>query len=158
MSLATAATPYALYGLLLALVGAGCGLALAPLSGMIVHALPPSHGGVSSGLNSTTRELGSALGVAVLSTILSARFASHLPAALRNLPGGAGQAVRHSVTAALAYAARAPGPAARAHLLDATRDAFTSGISLGLRVGAVVLLLATVIVARQYPRDGREPE
>jgi hypothetical protein len=35
---------------------------------------------------------------------------------------------------------------------------FTSGISLGLRVGAVVLLLATVIVARQYPRNGREPE
>jgi EmrB/QacA subfamily drug resistance transporter len=153
MSFATAATPYALYGLLLAVVGGGSGLALAPLSGMIVHALPPTHAGVSSGLNSTTRELGSALGVAVLSTILTTRFAGHLPAALRNLPGAGGQAVRQSITAALAYADSAPSPSARAHLLAATRDAFTSGTSLGLRVGAALLLLATVVVALQHPKE-----
>jgi EmrB/QacA subfamily drug resistance transporter len=153
MSFATAATPYALYGLLLALVGGGCGLALAPLSGMIVHSLPPSHAGVSSGLNSTTREFGSALGVAVLSTILSARFASHLPAAMRALPGAEGQAVRHSITAALSYAGGVHNPAVRAHLLDGTRDAFTSGTSVGLRVGAALLLLTTAIVALQYPTE-----
>jgi EmrB/QacA subfamily drug resistance transporter len=153
MSFATAATPYALYGLLLALVGGGCGLALAPLSGMIVHALPPSHAGVGSGLNSTTRELGSALGVAVLSTILTARFASHLPGALRALPGTSGRAVRQSITAALAYAGRAPSPAVRAHLLDGTRDAFTTGTSAGLRVGAALLLLTTAVVALQYPKE-----
>jgi len=159
MSFATAATPYALYGLLLALVGGGCGLALAPLSGMIVHALPPSHAGVGSGLNSTTRELGSALGVAVLSTILTARFASHLPGALRALPGSSGLAARRSITAALAYAGRAPSPAVRAHLLDGTRGAFTSGTSAGLRVGAALLLLTTAIVALQYPREqGTEGE
>jgi len=155
MSLATAATPYPLYGLLLAAAGGGCGLALAPLSGMIMHALPPSHAGVGAGLNSTTRELGSALGVAVFSTILTARFASHLPAALRDLPGSGGQAVRQSVTAALGYAGSAPDPAARAHLIDATRDAFTSGTSTGLRVGAALLLLATVVVALQHPKDSR---
>jgi hypothetical protein len=156
MSFATAATPYPLYGLLLALVGGGCGLALAPLSGMIVHALPPSHAGVSSGLNSTTREFGSALGVAVLSTILTARFASHLPAALRDLPGASGGAVRHSITAALTYAGSAPSPAVRAHLLDGTRDAFTSGTSVGLRVGAALLLLTTAIVALQQPKEQRK--
>jgi EmrB/QacA subfamily drug resistance transporter len=155
MSFATAATPYPLYGLLLALAGAGCGLALAPLSGMIVHALPPAHAGVSSGLNSTTREFGSALGVAVLSTILTARFASHLPAALRDLPGAAGQAARQSVTAALGYAGRAPSPGARAQLLAATRDAFTSGTSLGLRVGAALLLVTTVVIVVQFPREQR---
>jgi EmrB/QacA subfamily drug resistance transporter len=157
MSLATAATPYPLYGLLLAVAGAGCGLALAPLSGMIVHALPPSHAGVAAGLNSTTREFGSALGVAVLSTILTARFADHLPAALRDLPGASGQAARQSVTAALAYASQAPSPGGRAHLLAATRDAFTSGTSLGLRVGAVLLLLTTIAVLFQYPREGKAP-
>jgi len=156
MSFATATTPYALYGVLLALVGAGCGLALAPLSGMIVHALPPSHAGVSSGLNSTTRELGSALGVAVLGTILTARFVSHLPAALRSLPGASGQAVRQSVTTALAYAGSARGVSTKAQLLDATRDAFTSGTSVGLRVGAALLLLTTVVVALQHPREKNE--
>ncbi len=158
MSLATAATPYPLYGLLLAVVGGGCGLALAPLSGMIVHALPPSHAGVGAGLNSTARELGSALGVAVFSTILTARFASHLPAALRDLPGPGGQAVRQSVTAALGYAGSVPDPAARAHLIDATRDAFTSATSAGLRAGAALLLLATVVVAVQHQKDPRPRE
>lgn len=126
-----------------------------PLSRMIVHALPPSHAGVSSGLNSTTREIGSALGVAVLSTVLTTRFASHLPAALRNVPGPEGQAIKYSITSALHYAASAPGPAVRAHLLDATRDAFTSGTSVGLRVGAALLLPTTAVVALEHPSEER---
>ena len=90
------------------MVSAGMGLAMPPLSGMMVHSLPPSHAGVSSGLNSTTREFGSALGVAVLSTILTARFASHLPATLARVPGAQGQAIRHSITSALHHAAATP--------------------------------------------------
>jgi len=156
LSFADAATPYPLYGLYLVVVSAGMGLAMPPLSGMIVHSLPPSHAGVSSGLNSTTREFGSALGVAVFSTILTARFASHLPAALKNVRGTQGQAIRDSITSALHYAASTPDPAVRAHLVDGTRDAFISGTSIGLRVGAVLLLLTTAVVAHQHPRD-REP-
>jgi len=153
LSFATATTPYALYGLLLAFVSGGMGLAMPPLSGMIVHALPPSHAGVGSGLNSTTREFGSALGVAVLSTVLNSRFASHLPAVMRNVPGPAGQEIRQSITAALQYAASNPNPVLRAQLIDGTRDAFTSGTSLGLRLGAALVLLATVVVAHQHPAE-----
>ncbi len=153
LSFATAATPYPLYGLLLALVSGGMGLAMPPLSGMIVHALPPSHAGVSSGLASTTRELGSALGVAVLSTILTARFASHLPAAMRDVPGARGQAIRNSITSALRYASSVPDPAVREHLINATRDAFTSGTSTGLRVGAALLVVTAAVVARQHATD-----
>jgi EmrB/QacA subfamily drug resistance transporter len=150
LSFATEATPYPLYGLLLALVGGGFGLALPPLSGLIVHALPPSHAGVSSGLNSTARELGSALGVAVLSTILATRFTNHLPDIMRNLPGSNGQVVKHSITAALRYAMNAPNPNDRTHLIQATRNAFTSGTSLGLRIGAALILLTAVGVTLQY--------
>jgi MFS family permease/alkylhydroperoxidase/carboxymuconolactone decarboxylase family protein YurZ len=156
LSFATAATPYPLYGLLLAVIGGGMGLAMPPLSGMMVHALPPSHAGVSSGLASTTREIGSALGVAVLSTVLTTRFASHLPAALQDVPGAQGQTIRHSITAALHYAAGAPGAGARGHLLDATRGAFTSGTSAGLRVGAALLLITAAVVAFQ-PSAGQQP-
>jgi EmrB/QacA subfamily drug resistance transporter len=153
LSFATASTPYLLYGVLLAVVSGGMGLAMPPLSGMIVHALPPSHAGVSSGLNSTTREFGSALGVAVLGTVLTARFADNLPAALRNVPGAAGAEIRHSVTAALQYAGSVPDPAVRAQLVSGTRDAFTSGTSLGLRIGAVMILVVAVIVAQQHPKE-----
>jgi EmrB/QacA subfamily drug resistance transporter len=156
LSLATASTPYPLYGLLLAVISAGMGLAMPPLSGMMVHALPPRNAGVGSGLNSTTREFGSALGVAVLSTILTTRFASHLPAALRTVPGPQGQAIRQSITAALHYAASTPNPVARAQLIEGTRDAFTSGTGLGLRVGAALILLTAVLVACQHPREQRK--
>jgi EmrB/QacA subfamily drug resistance transporter len=151
LSLCTAGTPYPAYALMLALVSAGMGLAMPPLSAMIVGALPPSHAGVGSGLNSTTRELGSALGVAVLSTILTTRFASRLPAALRHVPGAEGATIRHSITAALSYAASATSPGARARLVDATHAAFTSGTSLGLRVGAALMLLTAVAVFYQHP-------
>jgi hypothetical protein len=46
-----------------------------------------------------------------------------------------------------------PDPAVRAHLVSGTRDAFTSGTSLGVGVGAVLLLITTAVVAHQYPRD-----
>jgi len=151
LSLETEATPYPVYALWLALVSAGMGLAMPPLSGMMVHALPPSHAGVSSGLNSTTRELGSALGVAVLSTILTTRFADHLPAALRDLPGAQGAAVRHSITAAISHANSDGNPVVAAHLLHATRAAFISGTSLGLRVGAALILLTAAVVFHQHP-------
>lgn len=123
LSFVTASTPYPLYGVLLAITGTGIGLAMAPLSGLMVHALPPTHAGVGSGLNSTTRELGSALGVAVLSTILATRFARRLPAPLRHLPGAPGQAVRHSITTALQYAAQTSSGAARACLVGGIHDA-----------------------------------
>lgn len=47
---------------MLALVGAGMGLAMPPLSGAMVQALPPTHAGIGAGLNGTTREFGAALG------------------------------------------------------------------------------------------------
>ena len=45
-----------------------------------------THAGVSSGLNSTTRELGSALGVAVLGTILTVHVGRHLSPAIYHVP------------------------------------------------------------------------
>ena len=155
LSLWTAGTPYPAYALMLVLVSGGMGLAMPPLSAMIVRALPASHAGVSAGLNSTARELGSALGVAVLSTILTARFASRLPATLKHVPGAQGDEIRHSITAALGYATGVANPDARAQLVHATQAAFTSGTSLGLRVGAALILLTAAAVFRQHPNERR---
>ena len=54
-SFSTAGTPYALYAVMLRVVSAGMGLAMPPLSAMMVRALPATHAGVSPGLNGTTR-------------------------------------------------------------------------------------------------------
>ena len=109
----------------------------------------------AQGSTAPTRELGSALGVAVLSTILTTRFASHLPAAgvLQHVPGPRGAAIRHSITAALGYATSATNPDVRAQLVHATQAAFTSGTSFGLRVGAALILLTAVVVFHQDPNE-----
>ncbi|MFB9903423.1 MFS transporter [Allokutzneria oryzae] len=71
LSLSGTETPYWVYALLLVVTGFGVGLANPTLSGDVVAALPARQSGVASGLSGTARELGSALGVAVLATVMS---------------------------------------------------------------------------------------
>jgi MFS family permease len=123
---------YVIYALWLAVVGVGFALALPSLSAELTAALPPEQAGVSGGLQSATRELGSALGVAVVGTVLTAVFTQHLPASLlRDHP------VPRTVAEALAAApARHP----------AIIEAFTTGAMTALRVAGVVTLVAGALV------------
>lgn len=135
LSASDAQTPYAQYAVWLVVTGIGVTLALPTLSGVIARSLPPAQAGLGTGLQATTREFGSALGVAVIGTVLTARFVDALPPGLR-----AGQATR---TAAQALAATAP---------DRAQDvvtAFVAGTEAGLRVtGLTVLVLGALVVAQ----------
>ncbi|RSS38936.1 MFS transporter [Streptomyces sp. WAC08241] len=71
MSFATASTPYPLYALFLVLLSLGMGLCVPVLSAAVMTSLPQERAGLGSGLNGATREIGSALGVAVMGTALS---------------------------------------------------------------------------------------
>ena len=82
----TAGSSYPTYAVWLVVFGIGFALALPILTAQITAALPHERAGVGAGLQSTTRELGSALGVAVVGTLLTAHFASRLPANLRAAP------------------------------------------------------------------------
>ncbi|MGW5718797.1 MFS transporter [Amycolatopsis sp. NPDC003865] len=72
LSTSDAQTPYAVYAAWLVVTGIGVTLALPTLSGVITGSLPPEQAGVGTGLQATTREFGSALGVAVIGTVMSA--------------------------------------------------------------------------------------
>ncbi|MGW0803062.1 MFS transporter [Nonomuraea sp. NPDC002799] len=71
LSFADAALPYPVYAAGLVLMGAAMGLCLPVLSHEIMAALPRERAGLGSGLNSATRELGSAIGVAVMGTVMT---------------------------------------------------------------------------------------
>ncbi|WP_240930255.1 MFS transporter [Streptomyces coryli] len=79
LSLTGADTPYPLYGLVLLALAAGMGLAMPVLSAQIIAALPAHRAGLGSGLNSAVREVGSALGVAVMATVLAGHFGGAAP-------------------------------------------------------------------------------
>jgi len=133
LSTSDAHTRYLGYAVWLVVTGVGVTLALPPLSGAIAGSLPPAQAGVGAGLQATTREFGSALGVAVVGSVLTARFVAALPPDIR--------AEHHPRTVAQALATTTP-----AHAHDVL-TAFVSGADLGLRViGVGVLVLGALVV------------
>ncbi|MFF4283533.1 MFS transporter [Streptomyces kronopolitis] len=76
LSTTNALTPYLLYMAFLLVMSAGAGLAMPTLSHAIVASLPAHRSGMGSGLQGAARELGAALGIAVVGTVLSVRLAS----------------------------------------------------------------------------------
>ncbi|GGM52868.1 MFS transporter [Longimycelium tulufanense] len=146
-------TVYPLYAACIVVVGLGSALSNPPLSTAIISSLPPHQQGVGSGINSFSREIGGALGFAIFGTILNGHFATGLPSRVRDMPGEAGDVARRAVGSALAVI-RDSGVDVES-LSQAVRLAFTDAMSVALRVVALILLLATVLVAIWYPKAER---
>src|SRR6266545_4985144 len=75
---------YGLVAASLALLGTGMGLTMAPATESIMGSLPPAKAGVGSAMNDTTRQVGGALGVAVLGSILAAGYGAAIQPTLRS--------------------------------------------------------------------------
>ncbi|RSN22170.1 MFS transporter [Streptomyces sp. WAC 05977] len=132
LSTSDASTPYPVYAAWLVVTGIGVTLALPTLSAAISGSLPPSQAGVGAGLQATTREFGSALGVAVIGTVLTGRFVTALPSDIRADHGP------HTVAQALAAV---PGRSPE------VISAFVTAASTALRViGVSVLVLGALVV------------
>jgi predicted MFS family arabinose efflux permease len=89
-------TPYAVYACWLLVVSAGTGLSMPTLTLGVVTSLPPHQAGLGSGLGTSAREVGAALGVAVTGTVLAAHT---------DLAHGLGPALRTSALLLLAATA-----------------------------------------------------
>ncbi|MFE0461647.1 MFS transporter [Kitasatospora sp. NPDC058965] len=138
------ATPYWRLALILLLLGAGLGLAMPPATTAITDALPPTQQAVGSAMNDLARELGGALGIAVLGSILAAGYRSHLT--LPGFPARVTEAARSSLGAAAGMG----GP-----VLEHARTAFVAGLQDALLGGAAVVLAAAVGVALLLRRTAR---
>ncbi|MEU8828785.1 MFS transporter [Streptomyces sp. NPDC048636] len=142
LSVADADTPYPLYAAVFLVLASGMGLAMPMLSASILGALPHSRAGLGSGLGSAAREIGSALGVAVMGTVLTGRFTDRLPEALSGHTDSAGEAMA---------AARALGPAEHARVISA----FTDAMAIGFRVVAAVVAVLAVVVLVWFREEKR---
>lgn len=134
LSFVDATTPYFPYALALLLVAAGMGFSVPSLSSGIVSSLPAEQAGVGSGINSAVREIGAALGVATVGTILASSLRRGLPAAVD----------REASAFEVISEARRLGSAIESE----TVRAFTDAMSAGLRVVALVVLVGAVASAR----------
>jgi len=129
----------------------GMALSISPMTASIMSAVPPRRAGAGSAMNDTTRELGAALGVAVLGSLAASRYAAGIHPAVAGLAPAAQAAARSSLAGALQVAAGLPR-AAGAVLGTSADRAFVSGFHLAGVVGAVLAGASSIIVVRYLPR------
>jgi EmrB/QacA subfamily drug resistance transporter len=142
------------YGIVLAVIvtlGVGMGLAMAPATESIMGSLPKAKAGVGSAVNDTTREVGGALGVAILGSLLAAAYHSSMDtsAAVQALPAPAAAAAHDSLGGAVQVAGQL-GAAGQPLLADATR-AFVDAMSSTVLIGAVVAALGALVALVWLP-------
>ena len=146
-------TPYLALALAMALLGAGLSLTAAPATGSIISAVPPAKAGVGSAVNDTTREVGGALGIAVLGSLSTAVYRSGLDLKGLRLPPAAAAAARESVGGATQFARAIPGGH---ELAVRAGTAFTHSFNLASGVAAVLSLLAAAGTAVVFSRRAED--
>jgi EmrB/QacA subfamily drug resistance transporter len=155
LTLFTGLTPHTAYAYVVVCViplTAGIALAMSPMTASIMGAVPARRAGAGSAMNDATRELGAALGIAVLGSVAASRYASNVAPFLRRLSPADQATARTSIDGAIRVAATLPKPAA-AVLTGAANHAFVSGIHLAVTVGAVLALISAFIVFRYLPHS-----
>jgi len=138
--------------------GFGVGLATAQLTGVVLSDVPVREGGQASGTQSTSRQVGSALGIAILGTVLFASTAGILAAKLddRGIPAAQNDQVVSAVidSAGGAIAGLEANPETAA-LADDAKSAFSTGTSIAAFTAAgflVLGLIATLSLGSGRPR------
>ena len=136
-------TGYPQLAVSLVVLALGMGLTMPPSTTLIMSSLPLGKAGVGSAVNDTTRELGGALGVAILGSLLASAYRDGLGEALAGAPAPAVEAARASLGGALGVAGRLGDDA----LALAARSAFVDGLGTAVLVGAAMTLLGAAFVA-----------
>ncbi|MDJ0345023.1 MFS transporter [Streptomyces sp. H10-C2] len=141
MSGLTPGTGYPLIGAVLLIVGVGAGFSFTVTADVILSSVPGEEAGAAAAVSETAYELGAALGIALLGSIVTGVYSGlTLPA---GLPPDAVSHAQDSLAGAVEVAGKLPAPNADA-LLVAAQASFTDGLRLAATVGAVVLLAAAV--------------
>ncbi len=156
-------TPIWLLEVIFFLMGAGMAHIMTPVSVVIMQALPREKAGSASALSNTFRQVGGALGIAVLGSVLSTAYRNSIEGHLGQLPPVLRHTAGESIEATLGVAAKL-GPEGRA-LVTPAYDAFLHAMHVTALWGAGIAVLGAVVVAlflpgrRQDPqRPGREQE
>ena len=160
LALATPHTPY--WGIMgaLALIGAGFSILVTTTPAAIVAGLPEDQAGVGSAASETSKMMGGSIGIAIGGTLLATGYRSSIgstidelsaesPAAAEALAGA-----RDSIGRSLSAADELGGTAGE-QLAAAAVNAFDTGMTLSLLVGAAIACVAGIAVAMLYPKTAK---
>ncbi|MFF4397705.1 MFS transporter [Streptomyces sp. NPDC001480] len=130
-------TGYPVLGAALLVVGVGAGFSFTVTADVILAGVPKEQAGAASAVSETAYELGAALGIALLGSIMTAAYRDFTG------PAGTPEGAHESLGAAVEASTSMPPHTAHA-LLDAARDSFVHGLHLASGAGAAVLLATAV--------------
>jgi EmrB/QacA subfamily drug resistance transporter len=138
---------------MLALLGAGLGITMVPATNAIMGTLPLNQAGVGSAATDTAQEVGNALGVAILGSILAAAYQASMDAApaIRALPAPLRAIARDSLGRAVALASQMSSPGAQT-LLNVARSAFVAAIGPTVLIGAIIVGCGALVAIFFLPR------
>ncbi|HEY0520542.1 MAG TPA: MFS transporter [Ilumatobacteraceae bacterium] len=128
----------------------GIALAMSPMTASIMSAVPSRRAGAGSAMNDATRELGAALGVAVLGSLAASRYSNSVARAIDAVPAASRGSARTSLAGAL-DAANALGGSAGSGVRLAAQQAFVTGIHFAVTIAACLAALAAGVVLRFLP-------
>ncbi|MFJ9658300.1 MFS transporter [Streptomyces griseoflavus] len=147
-------TPIWVLEVVFLLMGTGMAHVMTPVSVLVMQALPRQKAGSASALSNTFRQVGSALGIAVLGSVLSAAYRGGIEDELGLLPPAARHAAGESIEATLAVADRL---GARGEALTVAADeAFLHAMHVTALWGAGIAVLGAIVAAVYLP--GRPPK
>ncbi|GAA2614840.1 DHA2 family efflux MFS transporter permease subunit [Paractinoplanes durhamensis] len=153
----TTSAPWWSIAIVLFVYGIGVGFATAQVTNVVLADIPAAEAGQGSGVQATFRQLGSALGIAVLTTVFFSALGRDVKDTLSGGPIPSDQIDRFAATvtdsAGAAIAPLAADPATAA-VADAARDAMAHGIAIGSYLAAGLLalgLLATLLIPAARP-------
>ncbi len=135
-------------------IGLGMGFSMTPSTEAITSSLPPDQQGVASALNDITRELGTALGVALLGPLVTAGYSAAIGDQLHGLP----QELITTVKEGLAHAqAVAQGTGTKAEMvIRVAREAFVTGWQQAMYTGAGIMAVLFIYILIKGPQKNTE--
>lgn len=149
-------SPYWYFAAGLAVFAAGMGLAGTPATTAITESLPISKQGVASAVNDTSRELGSALGIAILGSVLNQQYRDGMAHAVSGLPPAIADRVLGTIAFTASPIVAQLGERGQ-QLVNTAEQAFVHGVGDALLVAAIILLAVAAIVFVRAPVPGRLP-
>ncbi|MER6121850.1 MFS transporter [Streptomyces sp. NPDC001795] len=139
---------YGFTALWLSIAGAGFGFAVVPAMDTALGALPRDRAGSGSGLLMTVRQVGSAIGIALLGSLLASAYSGRLDTSA--LPHSAAQTASDSVVGAHVVAAQLGDRA----LAASANAAYVHGMGLVLLVSGIAALVTALLAAALLPNPG----
>ena len=124
----------------------GVAIAMSPGTNILMDSVPRNRSGMGSAMNDNTREIGGALGVAILGSVLSSSYDNEIKKftdSLTTLPHQAVDAIQSSLAVALQVAKKI-GPAGES-LVKAAKEAFIHGLTSAALAAALIMFVACLM-------------